>query len=64
MRKDELEKALTKIAEKNIYELRGRGDLENRNNDSGDFFTTAVWSLKDALREAYELGIAEAKKEE
>lgn len=59
----ELEKELTKIAEKNIYTLRGRGDLESRNTDWQDFCTTAVWELKDALREAYELGRAEAKKE-
>lgn len=59
----ELEKALTEIAEKNIYALRGRGDLESRNTDWQDFCTTAVWELKDALREAYELGRAEAKKE-
>jgi hypothetical protein len=64
MKKEELEKALTKIAEKNIYTLRGRGDLENRNTDWQDFCTTAVWELKDALREAYELGRAEANKEE
>lgn len=60
----ELEKALTEIAEKNIYTLRGRGDLESRNTDWQDFCTTAVWELRDALREAYELGRAEANKEE
>ena len=59
----ELEKALTEIAEKNIYKLRGRGDLEGRNVDWQDFCQTAVWELKDALIEAYELGRAEAKKE-
>jgi hypothetical protein len=59
----ELEKELTKIAEKNIYTLRGRGDLESRNTDWQDFSNIAVWELKDALREAYELGRAEAKKE-
>lgn len=63
MNKEELEKALAEIAEKNIYKLRGRGDLESRNIDWQDFFTAAVWELKDALAEAYELGRAEAKKE-
>ena len=63
MNKDELLQELTKIAEKNIYTLRGRGDLESRNTDWQDFCTTAVWELKDALMEAYELGRAEAKKE-
>lgn len=62
--KKELEKALTEIAEKNIYTLRGRGDLESRNTDWQDFCTTAIWELKDALKEAYELGRAEANKEE
>lgn len=62
--KKELEKALTEIAEKNIYALRGRGDLEKRNADWKDFPLIAVWELKDALREAYELGRAEANKEE
>ncbi len=59
----ELEKALTEIAEKNIFKLRGRGDLECRNIDWQDFFNAAVWELKDALQEAYELGRAEANKE-
>lgn len=63
MNKDELLQELTKIAEKNIYKLRGRGDLESRNVDWQDFFSAAVWELKDALAEAYELGRAEAKKE-
>ena len=63
MNKEELAKALTEIAEKNIYTLRGRGDLESRNTDWQDFCTTAVWELKDALAEAYELGRAEANKE-
>lgn len=62
MNKDLLQE-LTKIAEKNFYALRGRGDLESRNIDGQDFFQAAVWELKDALLEAYELGRAEAKKE-
>ena len=56
MNKDELLQELTKIAEKNIYTLRGRGDLESRNTDWQDFCQTTVWELKDALIEAYELG--------
>ena len=63
MNQDKLLQELTKIAEKNIYTLRGRGDLESRNTDWKDFFNAAVWELKDALQEAYELGRAEAKKE-
>ena len=53
--------ALAKIAEENIPELEGRGDLESRNNDSEDFFETSVWSLKAALIAAYELGRKGAK---
>ncbi len=64
MKNEELAKELTKIAEKNIYALRGRGDLERRNADWKDFPLIAIWELKDALREAYELGRQEAKKEE
>lgn len=63
MNKEELLQELTKIAEKNIYTLRGRGDLESRNVDWQDFSNIAVWELKDALIEAYELGRTEAKKE-
>ena len=51
----ELQK-LVKIAEQNIPELEGRGDLEAHNTDREDFFETSVWSLKAALAAAYELG--------
>lgn len=56
MNQDKLLQELTKIAEKNIYTLRGRGDLESRNADWQDFSQTVIWELKDALIEAYELG--------
>ena len=49
-------KKLVKIAEENIPELEGRGDLESHVNDAEDFFETSVWSLKAALVAAYELG--------
>lgn len=49
-------KKLVKIAEESIPELQGRGDLEARNSDSEDFFETSVWSLKEALRAAFEYG--------
>ena len=60
--KKELEK-LYEIAENHIPELRGRGNLDTKNNDSDDFFETAVWSLKDALIEAYKLGQSAASNE-
>lgn len=53
----ELEK-LVNIARENIPALEDRPDLEARDNDTDDFFETAVWSLKDALIAAYELGKA------
>lgn len=49
---------LVQIACENIPELEGRPDLEAHNNDSEDFFETSVWSIKDALIAAYELGKA------
>lgn len=49
-------KKLVKIAEENIPELEGRGDLEAKQSDSLDFFETSVWGLKAALIAAYELG--------
>lgn len=56
MTNEKLLKELAAIAEKNIFRLRGRGDLEGRNIDWQDFINIAVWELKDALIEAYELG--------
>ena len=50
-----LEKLMA-IVHKNIPELENRKDLEARYSDSEDFFETSVWSLKDALIAAYELG--------
>lgn len=49
-------KKLVKIAEESIPELEGRGDLEARLSDELDFFETSVWSLKEALRAAFEYG--------
>jgi|GEM_PF-955091 len=57
----ELQK-LVNIARENIPELEARQDLEAHNSDSEDFFETSVWSLKDALIAAYELGKATGKK--
>jgi hypothetical protein len=43
---------LTVIAAKHL----SRETLETRNSDSLDFSDQAVWSIKAALQEAYELG--------
>lgn len=50
-------KKLVEIAEENISSLEGRGDLEARRSDDLDFFETSVWSLKEALRAAFEYGV-------
>ena len=55
-REDKRDKALLEIAKKNSYLIRERGDLEKRNNDSEYFLDISVWSLKEMLKEAYELG--------
>lgn len=55
-RESKRDKALLEIAKKNSYLIRERGDLEKRNNDSEDFLDISVWSLKQMLKEAYELG--------
>jgi len=49
-------KQLVAIAQANIPSLENRPDLEARNSDSEDFYDVAVWCIKDALIEAYELG--------
>ena len=58
--KGELEK-LVKIAKDKIPILKGRVDLEEQKSDDADFYDIAVWCLKDALIDAYELGKASAQ---
>jgi hypothetical protein len=43
---------LSEIAKKFL----GVKTLETRNSDTLDFYSIAVWSLKDALKEAFEAG--------
>ena len=47
-----IDQLLTEIAKKHL----NLETLETRNSDSLDFHDLAVWSLKDALQEAYEAG--------
>ena len=49
------------IAKKFIYGVKERGDLEQRFRDSDDFLDVAVWSLREALEEAYTLSKKEAQ---
>lgn len=51
--------ALLKIAMQTMLSVAERGDLETRNSDSEDFLDIPVWSLKQALEEAYLLGKSE-----
>lgn len=57
MTKKELN-ALVKIATKNLVYMENRADLESHWSDDEDFLDVAVWELKAALIEAYELGKA------
>lgn len=57
MTEEKLLEELNKIAMKNMLT---RNDLETRNHDASDFRDVAVWNVKDALLEAYELGKKEA----
>ena len=47
-----IDQLLTEIAKKHL----NLETLKTRNSDSLDFHDVAVWSLKDALQEAYEAG--------
>ena len=49
-----IDQLLTEIAKKHL----NLETLETRNSDSLDFHDVAVWSLKEALQEAYEAGKA------
>ena len=50
------ERKLLEIAMQHMPPVADRGDLKTRNSDSEDFLNLAVWRLRDALMEAYELG--------
>lgn len=58
----QLEKRLYEIASKHSCAVELRGDLETRNSDSEDFLDMSVWSIKQLLREAYELGKRDGQK--
>ena len=62
MTKRELAK-LVRIAQAEIPAMGCREDLEPKDSDDLDFLDVSVWSLKDALVAAYELGKATGKRE-
>ena len=47
-----IDQLLTEIAKKHL----SLETLETRNSDNLDFHDVAIWSLKEALQEAYEAG--------
>ncbi len=49
----QIDQLLTEIAKKHL----SLETLETRNSDSLDFHDVAVWSLREALQEAYEAGL-------
>ena len=55
-------KALLRIAMRNFYRMKERGTFEARYRDDDDFFEIAVWSLEEAMTEAYLLGKKNATK--
>lgn len=50
------EQRVTEMALQMIPALAGRKNLESHGNDSEDFIEISVWTLKEALVKAYELG--------
>ena len=50
---NQIDLLLTEIAKKHL----NIETLETRNSDNLDFHDVAVWSLKEALQEAYEAGL-------
>ena len=57
-----LQRKLEKIAMENSYAIEQRGDLETRESDSEDFLDISVWSLREMLKQAYELGKQDGQK--
>ena len=49
-----LQKILTGIAQKHFYSVE---TLETRNSDSLDFHDVAVWTIKEALEDAFIAGM-------
>ena len=53
----QIDQLLTEIAQKHL----NLETLETRNSDSLDFHDIAVWTLKEALQEAYEAGLSDKR---
>lgn len=57
------QRKVLEIAKRVVYGVKERGDLEQRFNDSEDFLDIAVWTLREAMEEAYALGKEDGKHE-
>ena len=57
------EQQLLEIAMQHMPPVADRGDLKTRNSDREDFLDIAVWGLRAAILEAYELGKMDAQHE-
>ena len=55
------EKKIEKMAIKECWMIEERKGLDTHNSDEEDFLDMAVWTLKDLLIKAYELGKAAGK---
>jgi len=55
------EKKIEKMAIKECWMIEERKGLDTHNSDEEDFLDMAVWTLKDLLIKAYELGKAVGK---
>lgn len=58
-----IDRKLTEIANRDIFYCdRQRENLNRKYNGEWDFFEVAIWDLKKALTDAYELGRRDAEK--
>ena len=58
------QRKVLEIAKRVVYRVKERGDLETRYRDSDDFLDIAVWTLREAMEEAYALGKEDGKREQ
>ena len=57
------QRKVLEIAKRVVYGVKERGDLEQHFNDSEDFLDIAVWTLREAMEEAYALGKEDGRNE-
>ena len=57
------QRKVLEIAKRVVYGVKERGDLEQRFRDSDDFLDIAVWTLREAMEEAYALGKEDGRNE-